>query len=110
MLEPTKLIAEILVFSINASTTSLSPFTTFTNPGGAPAFSYNSTNLIELEGSFSEGFNIKELPQEVATGNIQSGIITGKLKGVIPAHNPSGCRIENVSIPLPTCVAYSPFK
>ena len=28
----------------------------------------------------------------MATGNIHSGTIAGKLKGVIPAHTPTGCR------------------
>ena len=75
---------------------------TFTNPGGAPASSNNSTNFIELDGSLSEGLSKNALPHAVAKGNIQSGIITGKLKGVIPAQTPSGCFIEKVSIPLPT--------
>ena len=48
LLEPTKLIAFTSLCSINASTTSLSPFTTLTKPGGAPASSNNLTNSIEL--------------------------------------------------------------
>ena len=42
-------------------------------------------------GSCSEGFRIKVLPQAIAIGNIQSGIIAGKLKGVIPKQTPIGC-------------------
>jgi hypothetical protein len=42
------------------------------------------------------------LPQVIAKGNIHSGIIAGKLNGVIPAHTPTGWRIENASTPVPT--------
>ena len=80
----------------------MSPFTTLTKPGGAPASSNNLTNSIELEGSLSDGFKINALPHAVARGNIHKGIITGKLNGVIPAQIPSSCFIENVSIPDPT--------
>ncbi len=33
---------------------------------------------------------MKALPQEMASGNIHSGIIAGKLNGVMPTHTPSG--------------------
>ena len=42
-------------------------------------------------GSCSEGFSTNALPQAMASGNIHSGIIAGKLNGVMPAHTPSGC-------------------
>jgi hypothetical protein len=45
-------------------------------------------------GIFSEGLRMKVLPQATATGNIQSGTMAGKLKGVIPAHTPTGCSRE----------------
>ena len=48
----------------------------------------------EKEGSFSDGFKIKQLPQAIAIGDIQSGIMAGKLKGVMPATTPSGWRTE----------------
>ena len=41
-------------------------------------------------GSCSEGLSTKVLPQAMAKGNIHSGIIAGKLKGVMPAHTPMG--------------------
>ncbi len=50
------------------------------------------------------------LPQAIATGNIQSGTITGKLKGVMPAQTPTGCRSVCVSTCVPTFSAYSPFR
>ena len=35
---------------------------------------------------------MKVLPHATALGNIQSGTMTGKLNGVMPAHTPSGWR------------------
>ena len=34
------------------------------------------------------------LPQAIATGTIHLGTLAGKLKGVMPAHTPTGWRIE----------------
>ena len=45
-------------------------------------------------GSRSEGFSTNVLPQAIATGNIHIGTIAGKLNGVMPAHTPTGWRIE----------------
>ena len=42
-------------------------------------------------GSCSEGFSTKVFPHAIARGNIHSGIIAGKLNGVMPAHTPRGC-------------------
>ena len=39
-------------------------------------------------------------PQAIATGNIHIGTMAGKLNGVIPAHTPSGWRIEWLSTPV----------
>ena len=57
---------------------------------------------IAGDGSFSDGFRTNVLPQAIATGNIHSGTIAGKLNGVMPAHTPSGWRIEWQSTPVPT--------
>ena len=46
--------------------------------------------MINKEGSFSDGFNIKQLPQAIATTNIHIGTIAGKLNGVIPTQIPKG--------------------
>ena len=62
------------------------------------------------EGTFSEGLSTKVLPQAMATGNIHSGTITGKLNGVMPAHTPTGCSSEWQSTPRPTSSACSPFS
>src|SRR5439155_528947 len=61
------------------------------------------------DGSFSEGLRMKLLPQAIATGNIHIGTIAGKLKGVIPAHTPSGWRIEYRSMPAEMLSENSPF-
>ena len=50
----------------------------------------SSAIRIEAEGTFSDGLSMKVLPQAIATGNIQSGTITGKLNGVMPAQTPTG--------------------
>ena len=42
------------------------------------------------DGFRSEGFRIKVFPQAMALGNIHKGTMTGKLKGVIPTHTPTG--------------------
>ena len=63
-------------------------------PSGTPASLANSARANEIDGSFSDGLCTKVLPQAMAMGYIHSGIITGKLNGVIPAQTPSGWRIE----------------
>ena len=93
-----------------ASTASLSPFTTLTTPSGTPASLAISAIRSGHDGSFSEGLSTKVLPQAIAIGNIQSGIIAGKLNGVIPAHTPSGWRNDRRSTPVPTFSLNSPFK
>ena len=50
----------------------------------------SSTSCIVDSGSCSDGFSTNVLPQTIAIGNIHSGIIAGKLNGVMPAHTPIG--------------------
>ena len=59
-------------------------------PLGSPASIAISASIIAAPGSLSEGFKTYVLPHTLARGNIQRGIIAGKLKGVIPAQTPSG--------------------
>src|SRR6266581_1988372 len=108
--EPTKLTAATRGSVSSVSTASLSPFTTFSTPGGAPASSISSARRMGQDGSFSEGLRMKLLPQAIATGNIHIGTIAGKLKGVIPAHTPSGWRIEYRSMPAEMCAGITPFN
>jgi hypothetical protein len=48
--------------------------------------------------SRSDGFKINALPAAIAGAHFQSGIIAGKLNGVMPATTPSAWRIEYMSI------------
>ena len=52
---------------------------------------------------------MKALPAATASGNIHSGIIAGKLNGVIPATTPSGTRTEWLSTLRPTPATVSPI-
>mmetsp|Transcript_35611 Transcript_35611/g.84315 ORF Transcript_35611/g.84315 Transcript_35611/m.84315 type:complete len:240 (-) Transcript_35611:520-1239(-) len=91
-LDPTKEIDWISGESQMKLTVSFAPWITLTTPGGMPASVANSTSRIPAPGTFSEGLNIMVLPVAVARGNIQRGIIAGKLKGAIPAVTPIGWR------------------
>ncbi|MNH08685.1 hypothetical protein D3C79_681100 [compost metagenome] len=90
--EPTKEIALMSWWVQMASTTCLPPCTTLSTPAGMPASSASSTSSMVDSGSCSDGLSTKVLPQTMAIGNIHSGIIAGKLNGVMPAHTPIGWR------------------
>src|SRR5262249_60617282 len=92
--EPTKLTAAISGWVRMASTDSLSPLTTLSTPSGRPACFIRSAIIREVEGSFSDGFRMKVLPQASATGNIHMATTAGKLKGVIPPDNRTGCSLD----------------
>src|SRR5690606_40491039 len=81
--EPTKLTAGMAGCVRIASTASLSPLTTLSTPAGAPASIISSARRSGTEGSFSEGLQMKVLPQAMATPNIHIGIMAGKLNGVM---------------------------
>jgi hypothetical protein len=49
---------------------------------------------MAADGTRSDGFMTYVLPAMRPTGNIQRGIIAGKLKGAIPAHTPRGTLYE----------------
>ena len=68
-----------------ASTASLSPCTTLSTPSGKPASLNSSQTSIGADGSRSDGFRMKVLPQAIATGYIHIGTMAGKLNGVMPA-------------------------
>ena len=63
-------------------------------PSGRPASFISSARRTGTDGSRSDGFRMKALPQAIAMPNIHIGIIAGKLNGVMPAPMPSGWRIE----------------
>ena len=52
----------------------------------------SSTRAMQADGSLSLGFMMNVLPQIMAMGNIQRGIMAGKLKGAMPAQTPRGVR------------------
>ena len=52
---------------------------------------------------------MKALPQAIAGASFHSGIMAGKLNGVMPATTPSGWRIEYMSMPGPAPSEKSPF-
>src|ERR1700682_2525007 len=108
--EPTKETALMSGCERIASTASLSPWTTLNTPSGRPASSSNSAMRRLMLGSRSEGLRMKVLPQASATGNIHIGTIAGKLKGVIPAQTPMGCRSEKLSTSVPTLSLKSPLS
>ena len=93
-MEPTKDTALTSGCVHRVSTAVLPPCTTLSTPGGTPASSASSASSMVVIGSCSEGLSTKVLPETIAMGNIHSGIIAGKLKGVMPAHTPSGWRTE----------------
>ena len=53
---------------------------------------------------------MKALPQARAGPIFHSGIIAGKLNGVMPAATPKGWRIEYMSMPGPALSVNSPFS
>ena len=108
--DPTKLIAATSLLFISASTASLSPLTTLKTPSGKPASFKSSANLIEQEGSFSDGLRTNVFPHAIAIGNIHMGTIAGKLNGVMPAQTPGGCLIDQLSTLVPTFSVNSPLS
>ena len=92
--EPTNDTAAMPGWSRIASTATLSPCTTLKTPSGSPASAYRRAMKFDADGSRSLGLRMKVFPAAIATGCIHMGTMTGKLKGVIPAQTPSGCRNE----------------
>ena len=66
-------------------------------PAGSPASESNSPKRTADKGTFSDGLRTNVLPQVMATGNIHSGTIDGKLNGVMPTQTPTGCRLVSQS-------------
>ena len=86
----TKDTAATLGWRSSASTASRAPCTRLRTPSGKPASRKSSARRCAPSGVRSEGFRTKVFPATTASGNIHSGIITGKLNGGIPAHTPTG--------------------
>jgi hypothetical protein len=54
----------------------------------------SSASRIGTPGSRSDGLRMKALPAAIAGAIFHSGIMAGKLNGVMPATTPSGWRME----------------
>src|SRR6266853_2629866 len=108
-LEPTKETARTRGSVRSWSTVLLAPCTRFKTPGGIPASCASSTMRSEVRGTLSEAVRTKVLPQAMASGNIHSGPIMGKLNGVIPTHTPIGYRVDQLSTEVPTRSTVSPI-
>ena len=109
-LEPTNPTALTRGSSISASTAVLSPWITFSTPSGIPASTASSASRTGTEGSRSEGLSTNVLPAASAMPVFHSGIMAGKLNGVIPATTPRGWRTEWTSIPVPAFAENSPLS
>src|SRR4051794_38447178 len=94
----------------SALTASASPWTTLTTPSGKPASVINCASSSDAEGSFSLGLSRNVLPQATAFASIQSGTMTGKLNGVMPATTPTGCNTVWTSTPLDTSALKAPLS
>src|SRR4051794_23826279 len=95
--EPTNETARTSGCVSSASTAVLSPWTMLNTPGGRPLSVNSSPNFIADNGTFSDGLRTNVLPQVIATGNIHSGTIDGKLNGVMPTQTPTGWRLVSQS-------------
>ena len=88
--DPTKLTASTSSWDRSWLTVSAPPLIRLTTPFGNPASFINLIMNSGADGFRSEGLRIKVFPQAMALGNIHKGTMTGKLKGVIPTHTPTG--------------------
>ncbi len=61
--------------------------------------SISSNTRAIVTGVFSDGLTMAQLPQAIAYGRNQSGIMPGKLNGVMMATTPTGWRIMISSMP-----------
>src|SRR5438132_10222609 len=101
-LDPTKETAFTRGSVSRESTVLFAPCTRLSTPGGKPASCASSTIRTLVRGTLSDGFRINVFPQAIAMGNIHSGTMNGKLKGVMPTHTPTGLRVDQPSTPVPT--------
>jgi len=75
-------------------TASCVPWMMLSTPSGKPASRAISASSMDVSGTRSDGLSKKVFPVVTASGNIQRGIIAGKLNGAMPAQTPSGTRYE----------------
>src|SRR5919202_6195461 len=97
--EPTDEMALTCGWSMRDSTVSFAPCTTLKTPSGKPASEKNSARRKAESGVRWEGLRIKVLPVAIAKGANHSGIITGKLNGVMAVTTPKGSLYRATSTP-----------
>src|SRR5258708_33369779 len=85
-----------------AFTISTSPCTILKTPSGKPASFNSSAKRPQLNGTFSDGLMIMQLPNAMALGMVQLGTMAGKLNGTIDATTPNGTCSVLHSTPLLT--------
>src|SRR6478609_3812261 len=95
--DPTNEIAFTLGSSSSASTATLSPCSTLNTPSGSPASFQSAPSQFAVDGSFSLGLRITQLPAAMAIGKNHIGTMAGKLNGEMTPTTPSGCRNEETS-------------
>src|SRR6476660_6515391 len=83
--------------SSSASTATLSPCRTLNTPSGSPASFHNAPSQFAVDGSFSLGLRITQLPAAIAMGKNHIGTVAGKLNGEITPTTPNGCRMLETS-------------
>ena len=108
---PTNEIASTSGWSSRPLTASRDPCRRLQTPAGISSIpSISSKISSDGRGSRSEGLSTKALPQAIANGRNHSGIIAGKLNGVIAATTPTGWRTRSTSTPAATPSSPSPFS
>ncbi len=95
--DPTNEIAFTRGSSSSASTATLSPCSTLNTPSGRPASFHSAPSQFAVDGSFSLGLRITQLPAAIAIGKNHIGTMAGKLNGEMTPTTPSGCRSEETS-------------
>src|SRR6516164_6209118 len=76
---------------------------------GRPVCSRSSKARRMLSGTRSLGLSTKVLPQAIAYGRNQKGIIAGKLKGAMAATTPRGWRMSNSSVASSCACRTNPY-
>ena len=75
---------------MSASTVCVPPCTTVKRFGGKPHSAAVAAMRFAVSGVCGDGLSTNAFPAAIAIGAIHSGIIAGKLNGVMPAQTPSG--------------------
>jgi hypothetical protein len=108
---PTNETASTPAWSRSALTASRPPCTRLATPAGISSIpSISSKIRTDGRGSRSEGLSTQAFPVASANGRNHSGIMQGKLKGVMAATTPTGWRTSSTSTPDATPSRFSPFS